>query len=399
MAMVLPVLRALREECPGVQCVLLALTTGHAMARTAGEGVVGYRDFVHLVDGAEVQRWGERLSAGMDNPDVTHAESVAYLGVNYLDLQQQHGEAEAARRFARAGRFSFLPLNFMRKIIAAVQPDVVVATNAPRSEQAVLAAAVELGVPSVGMVDLFGLDSDPYVLRSIKPSRTCVLTSSVRDRLLARGFPPTGVRVTGNPAFDGLFVPSNQAAGREFLQRRGWLGKKVILNVGASEPVAHATTDIPAGRMLPMAVEQILRRYVRERPDWGLIQRYHPAEWASYPRLPDESRVHFSEPPLEPIHPLVYAADVLVCTNSTVALEASIAGKFVVSIENSPSVHHWFSMADMGIAYPCPTHHDLPAVLEQVVAPAPPLRPIQADGGSATRVAKVIAELAAHACG
>lgn len=400
MAMVLPVLRALRQKSPGVRCVLLALTTGYALARQAGEAPMGYRDFLHLTHADEAQRWGERLSVGMDSPDVAHAESVAYFGVNYLDLQQQHGDAVAAQRFANEGRFCFLPLNFMHRLIASVQPDVVVATNAPRSEQAALQVAAARGIPTVGMVDLFGLDSDPYVHRAVKPLRTCVLSAPVRERLLARGFPAGGVKITGNPAFDGLLEPSNREAGRDWRQRQGWQDKRVILNVGASEPVAHAATGIPAGPMLPVAVENILRGFVRQRPQWALIQRYHPAEWSTYARLPDEARVHFSVPPLESIHPLIHAADMLVCTNSTVALEARIAGKMVVSIENSPSVHHWFSMADMGVSYPCPTHQDLPAVLEQVAAAAPPLPPVQAaDGAAAMRVADVILEVAARAHG
>ncbi len=391
-SMILPVMRQLRLMSPGIECVLLALTTGHARAVKAGEVPLGFRDFLHLSDTGAAIAWGRRLHAGNSSPDVSEEESVAYLGINYLDLIAQHGERGAADYYAREGRYGFRPLNFMRRFFDEIQPDAVVATNSPRSEQAALEVAVERGIPCMGMVDLFGLDSDTYVLRQVKPDFTCVIAESVRQRLLARGFSPNGVRVTGNPAFDGLFDPENRARADAFLATRGWQGKKVILNAGAWEPMAHPDTDIPAGRSFPVAIEGILRDYVRHRPDTALILRYHPGDWFEYPRLPDDPQVHFSEPPNEPIHPLILAASVVTNTNSTVGLEAAVAGKPVVSIENSPSVHVWFSLARLGVSWPSPTHHDLPATLDRVLADPQPMRSFQSDGRAAGRAAAVLME-------
>jgi hypothetical protein len=393
-AIILPVMRALRRLYPGVQCTLLALTTGHSRAVREGEQPLGYRDFMHLLDTPTALSHGRRLHAENSSVDVSEVESLAYLGANYLDLVAQHGEAGAAEIYARLGRYGFLPLNFMRKLFDELRPDVVVATNSPRSEQAALEVAVQRGIPSVGIVDLFGMDSDTYVLRKVKPHFTCVMAGTVRERLLARGFPAENVRVTGNPGFDGLFDPVNATLAQEFLVRRGWQGKKVILNAGAWEPVTHPATDIPAGRSFPIEIEGILRSYVRLRPDTALVLRYHPGDWALYPRLPDEPQVHFSEPPNEPVHPLILAASVVTNTNSTVGLEAAIAGKPVVSIENSPSVHTWFSLAKLGVSYPSPTHKDLPQTLDSVLANPRPMRAFQSDGRAAQRVAAVVAEAA-----
>ena len=393
-SMVLPVMRELRKLCPDAQITLLALTMAHARALHAGERPLGYKDFLHLSDPAAVQRWGRQLQGANSSPDVSDEESVAYLGINYLDLVATHGEAGAAAHYAREGRYGFLPLHFMRRVFDELGPDVVVATNSPRSEQAALQVAVERGIPSVGMVDLFGMDSDAYVLRAVKPGYTCVIAESVRQRLLERDFPPSGVRVTGNPAFDGLLDPVNMQRAQAFLESRGWQDKKVILNAGAWEPQAHPDTDIPAGRSFPIAIEGILRDYVRQRPDTALVLRYHPGDWFEYPRAPDEARVHFSEPPNEPIHPLILAASVVTNTNSTVGLEAAVAGKPVISIENSPSVHVWFSLARLGVSHPSPTHRDLPATLDRVLADPQPMRAFQSDGRAAGRVASVVAEAA-----
>ena len=390
-AMVLPVMQQLRLLDSQTECVLLALTTAYQLAQKTGEHPLGYKDFLHLVDTPEALYWGEVLLGGNNSPDVSREESIAYLGINYLDLIAQHGETGAAKLYAEKGRYGFAPLRFMNLLIKAINPDVVVATNSPRSEEAALAVAVARGVPSVGMVDLFGLDSDTYVHRDIKPDWTCVIAESVRQRLIVRGFGPGGVVVTGNPAFDGLFSPSQQQLARDFLCQRGWTDRQVILYVGATEPTPHPATNIPAGPQFAIDIEHILRQYVSERVHTALIVRYHPGDWFKYPRLADSKRIHFSVPSRESIQPLILAARAVVNTNSTVGLEAAVAGRSVVSIENSPSVHGWFSLADLGVSYPSPTHLDIPDVLDAVLGMNKPLHSFQSDGHAARRVARVVA--------
>ena len=389
-SMVLPVMKQLRMLDPHVECVVLALTTGYRLAQTAGEQPLGYKDFLHLVDAPAALQWGEILLGNNSSPDVTREESVAYLGINYLDLIAQHGEPGAAQLYAEKGRYGFAPLNFMNRLFDALNPDVVIATNSPRSEEAALTVAVARGIPSVGMVDLFGLDSDTFVLRDIKPAVTCVLAESVRVRLMQRGFAASAVKVTGNPGFDGLFNPKNRELANAFIEGKGWQGKDIIFNAGSWEPLAHPDTPIPAGRSFPMEIEGILRRYVSSRPNTALIQRYHPGDWFEYPRLPLDANVHFSEPPNEPIHPLLIASSVVVNTNSTLGLEAAVIGKPVISIENSPSVHVWFSLAKLGVSHPSATHLDLPATLDAVLAHRRGSSAFSSDGQAARRVACVI---------
>jgi hypothetical protein len=389
--MVLPVIRELEALWPGVDCQLMALTTGHLRAK-AVRPTLGYRDCLHLVDADAARQWGTRLSEGNTSPDVPIDETIAYLGINYLDLIAQHGEVGAADIYRQQGRYGFLPLRFMARLIDAWQPDVVVATNSPRSEQAALEAAKGLGIPSVGMVDLFGLDSDTYVHRDTKPDWTCVVAERVRDRLVQRGFPAGSVVATGNPAFDGLFSEDNQRRAQAFLAERGWQGLRPVLFAGHWEPQAHPATPVPAGQALPREIESVLREHVRQSTDLALIVRYHPSDWTQYPRLPDEPRIHFSEPPREPIHPLILASAAVVVQTSTVGLESAVAGKPVISVENSPAAHIWFSLAAQGVASPCPTPQDLPVVLSETLCSTtsrstPAFR---SDGCAARRVARVI---------
>ncbi len=389
--MLLPVMRALRERTPEVDCRLLALTTGHARAVAAGERPMGYKDFLHLVDAPAALDWGRRLSEGNSSPDVSPEESLAYLGINYLDLVAQHGLAGAEQRYREQGRYGFYPLHFMRRLLDEMAPDAVVSTNSPRSEQAALDVAIERGIPSIGLVDLFGADDDTYLTRPGRPPWTCVLAESVRARLLARGFPSEGVVVTGNPAFDGLFALANQQAAQRFLQAQHWRGLRPILWAGHSEPQSHPATPVPAGQGLALEVEAILRDVVRRDPGLALVVRYHPSQWHTFSPEPAQERVHFSVPPREPIHPLVLASALVVVQNSTVGLEAAVAGKPVISIENAPSVHIGFSLARMGVSTGCPAPAQLAELVPEVLArPAPQPTGYASDGRAAERVASVV---------
>lgn len=394
--MVLPVMRELEVLVPGAQCALMALTTGHRKAKAVRPDTLGYQDFLHLVDANAARRWGERLSEGNTSPDVPLDETIAYLGINYLDLIAQYGETAAADLYREQGRYGFRPLHFMRKVMDALQPDAVVATNSPRSERTALDVAGERGLPAVGMVDLFGLDSDTYVLHEPKPAWTCVISEGVRKRLIALGFPAEGVAVTGNPAFDGLSSRANAEKAQTFVERQGWQGLTPILWTGHLEP-PDASDPMFAGPRLGLKVEHALRDLIRVRNDLALIVRYHPNEWHRFQRIPEQIRVHFSKPSEEPIHPLILASRAVVVQNSTVGLESAIAGRPVVSLEFADTVKNSFSMAKMGVSVPCHQFPDLPSILNRVLSrPEAHASEYASDGRAAFRVATLVLNALSH---
>ena len=114
-------------------------------------------------------------------------------------------------------------------------------------------------------------------------------------------------------------------------------------------------------------------------------------QWHTFPRLPDQDRVHFSLPSQEPIHPLILSAKAVVVQNSTVGLESAIAGRPVISLEHSLSVKNSFSLAAMGVSTPCYSTKELPAMLDKVLS-APSEAPHQyaSDGRAAARVTRLI---------
>lgn len=390
--MLVPVIRALRTAAPGLEPVLMALTVGHARARAMGERPLGYADFLHLTDPDRARAHGRRLLPENTSPDVPEDESLAYLGINYLELEARLGVAGAAKAYAETGRRAFYPLGFFERVIDDLAPAAVISTNAPRSEAAALAAGHGRGLPTVGMVDLFALDTDPYTTRRPRPDLTCVLAPSVRDRLLGHGFPAEGVRVTGNPSFDGLVSPETEAEAAAFRAARGWAGKRVILWAGHEEIATHPDSDVAIGPGLALAAEATLRAYVAARPETALLIRYHPAQWHRFPRQPDSARVHFAVPTDAPAQPQILAADVCVSQGSTVGLEAAIAGKPSITLENAPTALNAFSMAKLGVTTGVWGVEALPAALDAAAGPDRASE-FATDGRAADRVAAAILDL------
>src|SRR3954466_4392555 len=210
--MCLPVMRALRERMPGCEVRILALTTAAGVARRAGEEPLGFRDFCVGEEGAQALRYGEQLLGHQQHPEVAREESLAYLGLNFLEWVHALGEQAAWERWRAVGRQGFRPVERMKRILAQLRPDVVVATNSPRSEQAALEAAQALGIPTLSMVDLFALPGDPYRARSVHADRITVLAEGTKRNLVEAGVPADRIVVTGNPAFPALAGEDAQQA-------------------------------------------------------------------------------------------------------------------------------------------------------------------------------------------
>jgi len=395
-AMVLPVLSSLRAQVPGVEVTLMALTTAHAGAVAAGETASGFADFVHLTDPAFAADWGARLAEGNSNPAVTCAETAAYLGVNFLDLVQQHGIGPAQALYAQKGRQGFYPIHFFRRLIEHLKPDVVVATNAPRSEQAAIDAAVGLGVPTLSMVDLFALRADPYLQRKIYADRITVLCETTRANLAAAGVPADRIVITGNPAFDEFAGHTAEAAGRQWRTVHGWNGLRVLLWAGQREP---DDAQAPwAGTGLSDIVQEQLFRWVDEHPGTGLIVRHHPNDWRSFMPPQSHPRVHWSCPDREALLPVLAAADDVVVQMSTVGVQAAVAGKRVVCLRFSPNVQiSGMDLSRWGLGVAVERLEDLPTLL--AVDPADAgfsgaarsgQTVLGAGGGAAQRVAGVV---------
>jgi hypothetical protein len=366
-AKVAPVVRALRER--GVHTTVMALTLGHRQAQRLGLDPVGYKDFLHLVDAERAQAYGRELLPGNSHPDVDDVESVAYLGINYLDWVDRFGEEGARQRYESGGRRSFAPLGFMGRVIDEIGPAVVVSTASPRSEQAAIEAGVARGVPTMTMMDLFALPHDNFRRNTVFADRITLLSEFARDNLLQAGVDATRLVVTGCPAYDSLFEPEPARVGYEWKRTQGWEGLHTVMWAGNLEEAAPNVPPEYLGAGLGRLVEKRLRQWVADDPRVALVVRYHPNQYHLFQQLGPQERVYVSNPTKDPVHPQLHACDSVVTQTSTVGFEGALIGKRLLALSFSPWVINFdFDYGKLGLGESVPS---LDALVPMLKAPPP----------------------------
>jgi hypothetical protein len=340
----LPVAQRVREL--GIaQPLYLALTTATEPVRRAGIPTLGFRDVLAPGDERALRK-GQELVAQLQVQAADREESIAYLGLSYIEMEDRLGPQAAAEQYARFGRQAFLPLGILRRVIDAHQPSLVVATNSPRAEQAAIEVARELGVPSACLVDLLGIWERELLAQPGYADVLCVLNEGVRQSLIRAGRPSQHIHATGNPAFDTLNDASMFAAGAQLRREAGWDALHVLLYASSPEPTSIPNVAGTGDPTLPRRAEQALMDAVDANPALALWIRRHPSEAPFEPIAHPRIRVSTST---EPLHAAIHASDEVVVTVSTVGVEAHLAGKAVTQVRGS-ILDHLSPYVEMGIA-------------------------------------------------
>jgi hypothetical protein len=352
--MLLPVAQRLRES--GIaQPRILALTTAAVLAREAGFQPLGFADFVTPEDASALEIGGV-LASDLPPSDVSKEESIAYLGLSFMSLVSEVGEAEAQRRYTAIGRQCFEPVSIFRRILSKLRPDVLVTTNSPRAEKAAVLAAAQLAIPAICVVDLFAMDEIAWLGRPGYANKICVLHPSVRDRLIQAGRAPHEVVATGNPAFDGINTEKVLGASQRIREEQHWNHREIVLYASQPEPLHHPSVPGQTGDpTLPARIQEALEHWARKATNRLLVIRKHPSESnpiqpSEHPTAVDGAVIHNGRQ--FELHPLLHAVDLVVTMNSTVGLEACIAGRPVIQVLGSlfdASV----PLAQFGLAHAC----------------------------------------------
>lgn len=366
MALVLAVMRELQAREPGIHIDLLALTTGTDIARRQGFSPLGFRDFVHWYDVETLQRHAAPFLADTQHPLIDAEETQAYLGINFEDLHQQLGAQAAAQAYATKGRWAFMPLNFMHRLMNHLKPDILLTTNSPRSEQAAITVAAELGIPSVCMVDLFSPAGDPFLDRTQYADALTTISAVGKSNLVAGGLPAERIHVTGSPAFDGIFSEVRRQEAISDRLERHWVGLKVILWPGHLELLPQGMQQLANPAEFPGLTEKILREYVAKNKNTALIVRYHPNHVSSFTPDLTQERVLWSDAASRHVHRDIHLSDIVVVQATTVGLEAAVAGKSVISLDHCPS-HGVFPCSALGISRGVHSFEDLPLAIDEAI--------------------------------
>jgi hypothetical protein len=385
--MVIPVAQAL--EARGIKTCVFALTLAIPPVRNSGLNWFGYSNLPQARE-PRVQEWGKELSRGFptDGP-VAIKETIAYIGLNYRDLELTHGVEGAAALYAQSGRFKFHPSHTMTETLELIRPKVVVATNSPRSERAAIEAASRLGIPALCMIDMFAIQAKEWIKDPGYGTKVSVLNEWVRDMLIECGRPAEDIHVTGNPAFDQLQTDAVRAKGKAVRAQRGWgqEGRTTVLYASAPEPPTDPYTGEPADLELPLKVENKLKAIVSANEALELVIRRHPSEDQNVTLAP---RVYQSTM-ADDIDELLHAVDIVAVSCSTVGFQGYLAGRAVLSVECSV-VSPDAPYGAFGISRAAQAIDEIETVLDSILL-APALREEGSQKISAEACSEIIIDL------
>jgi hypothetical protein len=334
----IPVIRKLKEETD-LDIQVLALTTASQVMKTEGIPYIGYRDLLPELDAnGTAAAHGLRLAADFPpNSIISPDETVAYLGLNYADLVGKWGMEEASRLYAVSGRSVFQPEDTMLRVLQERQIDMVIASNAPRTERALVLAAQRLGLPNLIVGDAFLVGEMDWLSDDGNVRNIAVFSEYVKRELVKHGRTASSIHVTGNPALDRLAAPETRHLGSSLRDRLGWQNTKVLT---WALPMVKPN-DI---RVSPVQETlEILKQFAQEDPLLRVLVRPHPNNGPMFGALPVGFALH---PNSAPVDEAIFCCDVLLTEFSMVGLEAAMAGKPVVTIASQAIVPY----AELGVA-------------------------------------------------
>jgi len=381
---ILPLIKVLSQR--GHECVLLTLTTAGDVAARAGVAHKRPIDFIPR-DDSLIKAAGQKLAERhhTEGKGITREESIAYLGVSFRDLAECIGEEAAWARYAVQGLNAFTPTRFMCEVLERTNPDVVVATTSPRMEKAALRAAFRLDIPSLCMVELFGILEEPWLGRPDNGHVVAVSRTDVIRRLVAAGRQSDDLHLVGSPMFDQLSDSSLPSQGLRW-RREQRIDDKEKLIFWAEQPE-------PEDPKLPRKIRQHLSDVCR-RNGWRLVVRLHPS--STDPReevIPEGCLQSHAD---EPLAQLIHACDVGITLTSTVGWEILLSNKPLV-VPRLSSYSRFVTYGDGDGALAVDSLESIEPGLKTLVDDTPISRELEdlrgrlpQPGGAADRVADLI---------
>jgi hypothetical protein len=397
-AMMIPIIREMKSR--GIcHMTVLGLTTAGPRLQQEGIPYLGFADLVEPYDDDALEK-GRQLAAEnhTQGTGIPFAETVAYLGLSYADLEERVGIEQAKLDYNERKRQAFLPKGPLKRLLSRAQPDLVVATSSPRAERAAIMAAQAMGIPSVSIIDLFGREW-PFLFEAGYADRVLVMSDLVRDDFLSRGRGANEVVVTGNPAFDRLCALSIRKDSRRWRDSVDpHQERKVVL---------WTATSILEDRDR-LAILNSLGELATKRPDLAIVYRPHPNTVANFADLPAgviaaNNRVDCAAQ--------IAGSDVVLVTVSTTGIEAALLDKPVIKMSftnpeyrvYADSYSRYDAMApyeSMGIAYRIDRLEQLESAIDEVTSPGPVAETLQiarnelpAAGDAASRVVDALEDV------
>jgi len=316
-ALMAPVARELADRGT-VDLVVLGLTTAGAAYRARGIEPRGYRDYVDPARDVGALQLGDELAGDVqgETVGVSRAESVAYLGLSMADTIERLGEADARRAYRERGRHAFLQRGVLGRIIDRERPQVVVATNSPKSERAAIEEANARGIETVQVPDMFALAE----WESYAPFRArwfgAMSDATKRNLVAQHGADPAHVEVTGQPAFDKRWVPPVAACAAYVHELLGIDTPYLLVatSLDATKPATMGNVTTKKSHATVRALARIAGRF----PDLFFVLKPHPSEATEpYAQLLSDVGTARIAPPTASIDRLLRASRGLLAASAT----------------------------------------------------------------------------------
>lgn len=353
----------------GLEIEYLALTTAPVLLERHGIPHTTISEMAKkLPYYEEILRYGEQYGAALHNEEsgIRREDTIAYYGIGIHDLIQVHGEEEGLALFREQGRFAFLPIPSMTKLLEYSKPDVCVVTTSPRMERAAGCAAAALGIRVVCINDLPTLD-EPLGF----PCDLCVMNEWGRDfahRVM--DIPLDRIRITGQPVFDGAL--SLPAAELEAVAERLCLSRYTAMVVFFTECGSDQSVELHA-----------LYEIAREREDLLFVVKLHPNQNLSDVPASENSNVVITK---EDARYYLHLCDLAIATYSTTGLEAAWLNKPLIVV-NFFRREYLLDYVGMGLALPAVDERSLKNGIEALLDhSSEPFLQLQASSRAFSRV-------------
>ncbi len=326
----IPIAERLQEI--NLEFVFIGLTSAQIQLRKKNIPFIGFSQFPNS-NNKVIQNIGKKLFEELPkNKIVSEAESIAYLGTNYYELEKVHGKEKARELYLKKGRQAFLPVKTFENVLTWLNADFVITTSSPRSERAAIIASRNLNIASICVVDLCSYVEVEWVKSNDYASKVCVINETVKKFLVSNGRNKSDIIVSGNPAFDQIKDKKNIIDGIALQKEKKWNDGLInILWASNKEFSKDPFLDIQCNPDLPRIVEKELREFIKSNKDFRLIVRYHPSEDVSFF---EEERV-FHSTHNQSIESIINAVDIVVTMASTVGLQGYYAEKEVIYVKGS----------------------------------------------------------------
>lgn len=319
----IPLIKELENR--DIQYSYLALTIASVVAQKRGIKHSRISEFVSP-NASNIEKYGRMLLEAHHNAGsgIQEEDSLAYLGSLLSDTAEIVGIDRALSMYRDSGLNAFTPVNTAKKILREVQPDWVVATASPRMEAAMLRAAVELGIPSLCMVDLFAILELPWLKNPNHAHWVSAYGPKTKERLVNAGRDANKILTLGYPAFDNLIDAQLERKAQNWRNEKG-LSYDDIVVLWAEQPE-------PANPDLPRNIRKHLAN-ICVKNNWKFVVRLHPASTDPMKEvIPNTAIVSHRD---EELATVAYASNTVVTMTSTVAMEMLLLDKPAVILKGS----------------------------------------------------------------